>query len=77
MLHETALKAEFENLEEEKYRLDRQLLQAIEELRESKNTLLKSEAETAVLSRKIEVLLSESNDAKEELAKLKEDAVIR
>lgn len=33
MLHETALKAEFENLEEEKYKLDRQLLQAIEELR--------------------------------------------
>lgn len=39
--NENILKEQFENLEEQKYKIDRLLMQNIEQLRESKNNLLK------------------------------------
>ena len=54
--NEKFLKEEFDSLEEEKYRLDKVLVQNIEEIREQKNTLMKAESERSSLQQQIETL---------------------
>jgi len=50
------LKEEFDSLDEEKYKLDKVLVQNIEEIREQKNALMKAESERSLLQQQIETL---------------------
>ena len=54
--NEKFLKEEFDSLEEEKYKLDKVLVQNIEEIREQKNSLMKVESERSLLQQQIETL---------------------
>ena len=44
MTNEKFLKEEFDSLEEEKYKLDKVVVQNIEEIKEQKNSLMKAES---------------------------------
>jgi hypothetical protein len=50
------LKEEFDSLEEEKYKLDKTLLQSISEVKEHKNSLMKVEYENTLFQERIPIL---------------------
>ena len=65
MTNEKFLKEEFDSLEEEKYKLDKVVVQNIEEIKEQKNSLMKAESQISLLQQQIEASEKEKNELHE------------
>ena len=61
MTNEKFLKEEFDCLEEEKYKLDKVVVQNIEEIKEQKNSLMKAQSQISLLQQQIEASEKEKN----------------